>query len=353
MKPTKFLSLALPLVALPLAGFALRADKVAFQPEANATAQKELTFETTFYVDDLSMVVDGNELPAEMMGGAMDEGLLINATIAVTDEYVSSKGGRFLELLRTYDELMLEAGSESEAEVQDEFSDLEDSTVSFKWDEDSEEYVKEFADGDGEEDLLENLDVDMDFLALLPDDEVSEGDSWEASGEQLGTIFFPGGMPANPSTDEDEEEMAELFQEEFETQLEEAFSEFKIDCTYAGKSESGGVTVGVIDFEFEGESSLDLSDLLQEVIDMQAGDQGIEADVTASISLEFEGKGSLHWNMEAGHVHAFEMNGDITLFADLEGEVDAMGESHTMEMSAEVSGEASWSLETSSNDDEE
>lgn len=345
MNFTKSLPVVLPLAALPLLAFATRGDKVSFQPEEGATASKELNFQTTFYVDDLTMVVDGNEMPSEMMGGAMDEGILINATIGVTDEYVATKDGKQHTLLRTYDELTLEAGPESEAEVVDEFAELEDSTVSFKWDSDSEEYKKAFHESEGEEDLLENLDVDMDFLVLLPDDEVAEGDTWEASGEQLGTVFFPGGMPANPgSEEEDAEEMAELFREEMEGQLTDAFGEFTIECTYTGSREMDGVTVGAIKFEFEGESSLDLSDLMQSVIDLQAGDQGVEADVSATMSMEFEGKGTMLWNLKAGHVHSFEMNGDVTLFADLEGDIDVMGESHSMELSAEISGEANWEM---------
>lgn len=351
MNVTKSFSIILPLATLPLLAFALRADKVSFQPAEGATATKELNFSTTFYMDDLTMIVDGNEMPSEMMGGAMDEGILINATIGVTDEYVETRNGKQATLLRTYDELTLEAGPESEAEIVDEFAELEDTTVSFKWDSDSEEYVKSFHESDGEEDLLENLDVDMDFLALLPDDEVSEGDSWEASGEQLATVFFPGGMPANPQSEEEgAEEMAELVREEMEGQLTEAFGEFTIECTYSGSKEMDGVTVGEIKFDFDGETSIDLSDLIASVIDLQAGDQGIEADVSATISLEFEGKGTMLWNMRAGHIHSFEMAGDITMFADVDGEIDAMGESHSMELSAEISGEATWEMDATGDD---
>ncbi len=353
MNLTKTLPVVLPLAALPLLAFANRADKVSFEPAEGSASSKELNFSATFYLDDLSMVVDGSELPAEMMGGAMDEGLMINATVGVTDEYVESKNGKQQELLRTFDELSLEAGPESESEVVDDFTELEGSTVSFKWDADEDDYIKSFHDGDGDEDILENLDVDMDFLALLPDGEVEKGDTWEASGEQLGTVFFPGGMPANPGADEEEaEEMAELFREEMEGQLTDAFGEFVIECTYNGSREVDGVTVGEISFVFDGETSLDLSDLIQSVIDLMAGEQGIEADISATISMEFEGKGTMLWDLRGGHVNEFEMGGDITLFADVEGEVDAMGESHTMEMSAEMSGEAEWSMGSSTDEGE-
>jgi hypothetical protein len=86
--------------------------------------------------------------------------------------------------------------------------------------------------------------------------------------------------------------------------------------------------------------------LIQSAIDLQAGEMGVEADITATVGFEFEGEGTLLWNLRAGHVFGFEMSGDITLSVDVEGDIDAMGESHSIEMSAEASGEASWSLET-------
>lgn len=353
MNLTKTLPAVLPLAALPLLAFVGRADKVTFEPSEGASTSKELSFSSTFYLDDIRIAMDGNELPAEMMGEAMDEGLLLEATIAVTDEYVASREGKVLSLLRSFDELTLEAGVESEAEIVDEFAELEDTTVSFQWDDEEDDYVKTFHESDGDEALLENLDPDMDFMVLLPDGEVSEGDTWEASGERLGAVFFPGGVPANPSADDEEaEEMAELFQEEMEAQMAEAFSEFALNCTYEGSRDEDGVTVGVITFKFEGDTSLDLSDMIQEVIDMQAGDAGVEADISATIGFEFEGEGTLLWNLRAGHAHGFDMSGDITLSADVEGDVDAMGESHSMEMSAEVSGEASWEMTTTGGDDE-
>jgi hypothetical protein len=345
MNTKQILTASLPLLTLPLFAFALKGDQVAFAPGDGTSVSKALTFESTFYIDDIVMSMDGEELPAEMMGEAMDEGLLISAAISVTDEYVKTAEGKVLTLLRTYDELSLEAGPESEAETVDEFGELEDSTVEFKWDEEEDEFLKSYHESEGDEDLLENLDIDMDFLRLLPDDEVAVGDTWEVDGERLETIFMPGGMPAGSPDEEGSEEMAELFKEEMEAQFEEAFDEFVINCKYVGSREEDGVTFGEIAFKFDGEASIDLSELIQSAIDMQGAEMGIEADVVATIDLEFEGEGILLWNLDAGHVASFEMKGDITVLADVEADVEVMGESHSMVMSAEVSGEAEWGLE--------
>lgn len=354
MKATRITATSLLFLSLPLVGFLPREDAVAFEPSEGATVSKELNFEGSFYMDDVSVIFDGNEMPSEMMG-AMDEAIVVNAVIAVTDEYVSSSKGKQLTLLRTYDDLTLEGGIESDSEDMEEFGELVGSTVSFKWNADTEEYDKTYHEGEGDEDLLENLEVDMDFLVLLPDGEVSEGDTWEASGEDLGNIFFPGGMPANPSGGEDSpeaEELGELFKEEIEGQLEDAFGDFVVNCTYKGTRDEGGTQVGVIEFKFEGEADLDLTELILAAIDLQAGEMGIEADLTATVGFEFDGEGMLLWNLKGGHVAGFEMSQDLVVTVDLEGDVDAMGEAHSFEVSAEVSGEMAWALEASSEDSE-
>jgi len=347
MKIQKTLSLALPLLALPLLAFVGRADKVTFQPEEGSSVSKELEFSATFYLDDMRMVVDGNEMPAEMMGGAMEEGLLIDMTVGVTDEYVKSGNNKVLELLRSYDELSMEAGPESQAENVDEFGKLEDTTVSFKWDEESGEYVKSFHESEGDVDLLENLEADMDFTALLPDGEVSEGDTWEVKGKKLGGVFLPGGMPGGADMDEPEaEEFEELFKEEMESQLQTAFEDFAIKCTYVGTRDEDDVAVGVIEFKFEGDMEIDLADLIQQVIELQAGEMDFSADIAATVAAEFEGEGLLLWNMKAGHMHSFEMSGDLMITGDIEGDIDAMGEAHSVELSIEASGELAYGMTT-------
>lgn len=353
MNVPKRLLCTAPALALPLLAFSLRADEVSFHPEEGSSVSKELSLSATFYLDDLSVVMDGQELPPEMMGDAMDQGLLFDAVIGVTDEYVKTEGGKIRSLLRTYDNLSLEAGPESGAENVDDFAELEGETVAFDWDPESEEFKKSFHESEGEEELLENLEADMDLLGLLPKGEVSEGDTWDAQGDELARVFFPGGVPgAVPDGDEDAEELSELFQEELEAQFEEVFGEFAVSCTYSGTREEEDLKLGVIDFEFEGKGAIDLSELIQGVIDLQAGDAGIEADVSASLDLEFEGKGTLLWNLEAGHVHHYQMDGELIILADVEAEIDAMGEAHSGELSAEVSSEMSWVMSTDGEEDE-
>ncbi|MED6335583.1 MAG: hypothetical protein VYE81_09295, partial [Planctomycetota bacterium] len=95
-----------------------------------------------------------------------------------------------------------------------------------------------------------------------------------------------------------------------------------------------------------GEASLDLSDMLTEMISLQGGEMDISADVQATVDFEFEGEGTMLWNLGGGHVAGFEMSSEMLLLGDIEADVEAMGESQTVEVSVEVAGEMEWELST-------
>jgi hypothetical protein len=343
---TKFAASAL---ALPLlVAFGVRGENLAFAPEDGTSLDKELSMEVSLYVEDLSMIVDGQDMGGMMMG-ELDEALSFNALISVTDEFVKSANGKHVELLRTYNELSAEGGTESEREAADGFDELEDSTILFKWNEEEGEYTKSFHESEGEEDLLENLEVDMDLLGLLPEGEVSEGDTWEMDGSDALSLFAPGGFPSGGGG-EDDDEVMEIISQELESQFDEAFEDFSIECTYKGTQEDGDSTYGEIAFEFEGEGAIDLSELLMQMIDLQAEGAEIEidADITAGLDLSFKGTGTLLWDPKTGHLRSYEMSCEMTLLADVVAAIDVMGQSQEFEASAELSGSGAWTMTTGS-----
>ena len=73
-------------------------------------------------------------------------------------------------------------------------SELEGSTVVFTWNDDDGEYELSFPEGEeGDAELLEGLTEDMDFRALLPDGELSEGESYDIDLAGLVDVMAPGG----------------------------------------------------------------------------------------------------------------------------------------------------------------
>jgi len=334
-KPLSLLALALTPALL---AFGLRGDALSFNPEAGTQVEKSCSMTGAMYIDDIQISADGEELPAEMFGEALDQALEIELSMTVTDEFVKSANGMPVVLLRTYDEVVATMSAAGESDSSGE-NDIVGSTVKFAWNSDEEQY--DVTDEDGDSDGVNGLDVDMDFICLLPDDEVDVGDSWEVAGEHVSTLFFPGGFPTGGGDDEEGID-ASMIEEAIGAQMEEALEEFVVECTYKGEDEDGGAVIGIA---YEGELSLDLSDLAMQALEMQdMGEVDVEADIVLSLDFELEGEGMLTWDPKAGHARAFEMSAEIILLLDASADIEAMGESHTAEASVEVSGEMEWEM---------
>jgi hypothetical protein len=337
----KTLSLAALALTPALFAFALRGDSLSFKPEAGSEVEKSCSMTGSLFIDDVMITADGEQLPAEMFGEMLDQAMELEVLMGVTDQYVKSGDGKPMVLLRTFNELsgnMSVGGEEGDTEE----PEMVGSTVKFAWNSDDEQYDLSYEDGDGDEDELEGLNVDMDFLCLLPDDEVDVGDSWEVPGESVATLFFPGGFPMGGAGGDEGGEMMDMAGDAMGSQMEEALEDFVVECTYKGDDEDGGA---VIAFEYKGELSLDLSDLAMEALEMQdMGEVEMDADITLSMDFELEGEGLMTWDMKAGHVKGFEMNAEVIMLMDASADIEAMGESHTGEASVEVSGEMAWEM---------
>ena len=319
-----------------------RGDAPSFHPKAGSSVDKELTITASMYIEDLMLNVDGEEMPSEMLGEVLDMAFEVEVIEEVTDQYVKSAGGRHLILLRTFNEISttISAGGESQ---EPEAMDLVDSTVKFTWNEEEEEYDITFEEGGGDEEDIESLDVDMDFTFLLPTDEVKEGATWEVSGMDAARLFAPGGTAGGVGdVPEEALELGEMVEELLLPQLEDALEDFIVECTYKGEDEDGG---GLIAFEFEGELSLDFSELMMAAMEMQdMGGMEFDAEITLTVDIEIEGEGVLTWDNEAGHVRAFELSNELVILVDGMADIEVGGESHTAEVTLEFSGEMEYEM---------
>jgi hypothetical protein len=326
-------------------------DKVAFQPEAGASLTKTFTIAGDFALDEMSMVVDGQDLGA--MIGQFEISMKQESKIEVTDVYKAVGEGRPTELLRTFEAL---AGSmqidvtPAPAEMPEmaTTSPLEGKTVAFRWDAEKNEYERSFHESEGEEDLLEDLEEDMDLRVFLPDSEVAQDDSWSVELAELECIAMPGGnlsmqpenMPdVDPATMEMFEEMFGDLGDDFGDLLEG-----ECTCTYKGTREENGARVAEIAIEIDVAATVDLAEVLEKAIraaiEMQG--EGIEVDLSldqADLNLDFEGSATLLWDLKAGRLHSFQLGGDATIGLDLAVSMEAEGESHGVDASFELSGE--------------
>jgi hypothetical protein len=346
MKYQKSLLVA-ALAAPALLAFVAPADKVAFAPSEGASLTKTFTTSGTFQLDDLSVNVGG-------MDQAPDMEMTISwaQNVAVTDTYESTKDGAPVKLRRTYDEL----GQELEVDVVVDMSamggdtqedgasgsgssDLEGKTVNFVWDEDDGSYKKSYHDEEGDEDLLEGILEDMDLRALLPSEEVSEGDEWEIDLAGLTSILAPGGdlkieleMDGEEMEGPDPSDLADI------NELMKDLLDGEATGKYVGQREVDGTKYGVCEINIEIDTAKDMTDMLEEMMGEQMP-EGMDVSFDRmDLELTLESKGELLWDLRGGHVHAFSIEGDMTIVLDMGMSMDMGGQEMTMEMSMEMSG---------------
>jgi hypothetical protein len=271
--------------------------------------------------------------------------------IEITDSYKAVADGRPTDLLRTFDELsgsMVMEMTPAQAEMPEisSVSMLEGKTVAFRWNQEQQAYERSFHESSGDEALLEGLEEDMDLRVFLPPAEVSTDETWTIELAELESIAMPGGnlqmLPENMEVDEEAmKTFGEIFNgfgEEFGELLEGTCT-----CTFKGTREEGGARLAEIAIELQVATTLDLSEFLDKAFrtaieQSGAGDKVNFTLDTADFNLDFEGTGTLLWNLAAGRVHSFQLAGDATMDIDLSVSVEAEGENHELDASLELAG---------------
>jgi len=339
----------LALTALVPAG-SLPEEAIRFGPEGGARVTKSFEVTTDFVLDDLSIVVNGEDVGA--MLGTFEVGAANDIAYEVTDVYVACEDGRPLELHRTFDSLSSDLSVNFMAEFGGEdmdvagTSELEGRTVVFAWDAEEEDYSASFEDG-GDDDLLEGVTEDMDLRFLLPGAEVSEGDSWDVPLESLAGLVAPGGdlklLPEGVNVDQEEfsAEMTELFENTF-ADLDDILSGDCV-CTFVGVREVDGARLAEISIEIEVDGSVDLSAMLLDIIEMageEAGEEMPDIDIgAAELSLSVEAEGVLLWNVGANRAQELDLSGEVAFSIDLSISAEEGGESFDAELYAELGGD--------------
>jgi len=341
------------LLTLLLAGPALlalqpRADVVGFAPKDGSSLTKEFHIDFDLALGDLTMLANGMDVSEGVPG---DFEVTIAITMKVVDTYVDVEDGKPLDLIRLYDSMAARWETPDDSGEADEgpLTELEGKQVQFRWDADAETYDVSYHDCEGDESALEDLGVDMDLRMLLPDSEVSEGDSWMLEPEQVRNLILFGSDTGELSPDMEDDPMGigPLIESELLPQIESLLEELSAECTYKGRREVDGTAVGAIEVTLEGEGSIDLSGLIRGLIDSQVPegmDIAVEID-EAVVSLTLEGEGTLLWDLGAGRLHSFEMSPELEILIDVALTVEAAGESQEFEASVELLGSGDWTAE--------
>ncbi len=323
-------------------GLAALADDVSFHPAKDFASQKELRIDAELAVKEASISFNGEPVPADSIEQLTAQQLMLSIAIDVTETFRATKDGAPVDLLRGYDkiELKLEIGDEVQEPEGD--NDLEGKSVQFLWDAKESEYKKSFHESKGDDALLESLDADMEVRALLPDKKVGEGDTWDVSGDDLAALFFPGGIAAGGGDGSGEGPDVEAITDEFAKQLETAFKEFKVTCTYTGTRDAAGTKVGEITFVYDGKASLDLDPILKQAEEMGGG--GIDMEFSSSASMTLRGEGALLWDLATGVMYTYEMKAELGLDVNIEAHAQQEGMEFDVSMSGSIGGDVTWAM---------
>ena len=335
-----------------LFAFGPRSDQVTFQPEEGLSVTRAFTSETQISLDDFSMSMNGQPFPMEM---EMEMDMTMNLGIEVTDEFVAMSDGKPVKLRRGYDtigsngtfamEMAMMPGGGDEKTIAAS-SELEGKTVLFTWNEDDGAYDVAYDESEGDEELLEDLEEDMDLRVLLPEGEVAEGDTWEIDVKGLASMLMPGGdVKLVPDDMEEEMDMMPGMDKfgDWSDMLGDLL-EGNASGEYKGTTEVDGVKVGVIAISISISSSNDMTEKIEEVMDEMP--DGVE-DMSINhvdIELEMEGEGTLHWDLEGGLAHSFEISGTMNTIMDMGMSVSAGDQNMDIEQTMEMSGDFNSSL---------
>lgn len=306
-----------------LAFSAVAPEKISFAPKAGTSVTKTFTTITEMELEDMEVLVGGQAPPM----GDPEMTLESSQTVTVSDTYGEMKDGQLTSLSRTFDGIELASDMEMTGAMAQDISiegssPLEGKTVEFKWNEKDETHDVAYAkDEEGEAEHLEGLTLEMDLTGLLPTEDISVGDSYDIGTGALAQILGPGGdlaievdggggmgMPGS-----DPSQMGDF----------SAFFDEGVDGSGTGKLKEirdvDGIRVAVIEIEFDVSGSADLSEAMEEGMknndDLPAGvDMAIDR---MEMAMTYEGSGELLWNLDAGHVHSLDMEGEVTTEMDM------------------------------------
>ncbi|MDP6369582.1 MAG: hypothetical protein QF615_08235, partial [Planctomycetota bacterium] len=116
-------------------------------------------------------------------------------------------------------------------------------------------------------------------------------------------------------------------------------------ATFEGTREVDGLEVGVITLVVEIDSANDMTDMLEDMVGSEELPEGMEMSFDRmDVEIELEAEGTLYWDVSGGHVHSFDLSGELALMIDMAMTMDIPGQGemtveNTMEMSGTMSQE--------------
>ena len=227
-------------------------------------------------------------------------------------------------------------------------SALKGKKVHFTWDAENGQYTKKFdEETQGEESHLDGLIEDTDLRGLLPEKAVSTGAEWTAKNAVVLELFSAGGNWQWALEGLDASGMGGGPDAEMMSDMRLVLGESMqgtVTCRYEGMKEKDGTQYMAIAVEIEIDSENDLTEHVNDA--MESADTPVPITATSVVmSMVIEGKGTLYWDGEAGHMYAFDYKGDFEMNMEMAMSVE-QGGTQEIEMSMDMDGTMNLGVET-------
>ncbi len=246
-------------------------------------------------------------------------------SFSLDDTYARVKDGTLLERKREFGDaegslsISVDMMGQVEAHEASMTTPLKGATVVCTLDEESGDHAFAFED-DGDDDLLESLLADAE-LAMLPSGEgVEKGDSWIVDLSERPSFFAPAGHLSWETSLESERFGMLLPYHVLGTSLLNHSDaardiEGELEVTWSETKGSDGERLAVLDITLEAVLDADLSEELSRL----CGAAGVpDIGMIETVNLTVEGEGQALWDIDAGHLHSFEMEFESELELVLE-----------------------------------
>jgi hypothetical protein len=341
------------LLALAPSRGGLDPDFPAYSVPADAVIERAYTSRTELESEPAVVFVDGEEAPTGKQG-ELRLRVVDERTMKVVDTVKSTADGRPTEFTRAFGELDSQGveklvaipkdGDETEKKTERERSSpLAGRTVRFTWDPKDEEYARklegetpksdETADGDGpdDEELLEGLQPDLDWLVLLEDGPREKGASWSIDAKLFTRVQYPlgelhwvvAGQPRDPvSTAVTEQLNASLSGE--------------ARATWDGVREVDGRSLGVFTIHAE--------------LASKAEAETPDGAEVRKVEAELEYDGEVLWDMAAGRIHSYALEGDVHTVLTSQRTVASPKGDHEIRQVFDLTGKAVHTLQVAAGD---
>ncbi len=343
MQYSRLIACALAIPAL--VAFSIPEERITFSPESGTVLTKTFKYSASFELDDMEMLVNGQAPPPQELnisGTSTGEFVFV-------DEFTKVADGRPSELKRTFETIKTVTNSSTEHPMMgsqessiESSSELEGMTVSYRWNDENEEFDLRFVDDeDADEELLEELLEDTDLRQLLPEESVSKGDSWEIDPNSLIALLAPAGdLKMKPTEEPEPGSMGSGMESDYSAILGDLEGSFTGELT--GIRMTDGDRIAVIRLTLQVTSNKDMTDLMNEAL--EGSDQPMVPEIESVDSEnEFDMEGELLWNMTKGHLKSLTLEGESNTIMDTAGSISMGSESlefeQTMYLRSEMESE--------------